>query len=414
MNKLVNNSAKKSAKMAAKSSLKFYSNISEMEPLWPKKELMEEKTILLMKRSYELSSKLHPLTRGAVARLLELMNSYYSNRIEGNTTRPLDIERALKHDYASEPGKKALQIETSAHIEVQREFEAKVRANPDLDICSTKFLCDIHRAYYEKLPPQFRSVRSREGKILELIPGQLRKDEVEIGLHIPPAADTVGKFMNRFHEVYEPRVLGSSVDKVIAAAASHHRLTWIHPFLDGNGRVVRLLTHLYFIRADVSGNGLWALSRGLGRKQEEYYGALAGADEHRYNDYDGRGNLSLKGLNAFTEFLLDVAIDQVDYMSETLEVEKMEEGIRKYAKYLSVSEGIDEACEYILLEIFYHGEVSRSEIKRITGLPERSARRVTDALSKKNIIVSETPLSPWRWNFTVEASRHVFPSLFPA
>lgn len=275
MNKPVKNSAKKSAKLTAKPTLKLYSNISEMEPFWPKKELVAEKTIVLMKRSSELSSKLHPLTGAAVSRLLELMNSYYSNRIEGNTTRPLDIERALKRDYASEPEKKALQIETSAHIEVQREFEARVRANPDLRICSAEFLCDIHRSYYEKLPPEFRSVRSREGKMLKLVPGELRKDEVEIGLHIPPPAKTIGKFMERFREVYEPCELGSSVDKVIAAAASHHRLVWIHPFTDGNGRVARLFTHLYFIRAGVDGNGLWALSRGLGRKQKEYYEALA-------------------------------------------------------------------------------------------------------------------------------------------
>jgi Fic family protein len=392
--------------------MEFYDRIGQMEPLWPKEGFAAEKSVELVKRSHELTAKLHPITAQAIARLLELMNSYYSNLIEGNITRPLDIEKAQKGDYSTEPKRKALQQEAEAHIEVQREFETRVRENPTLNICTAEFLCDIHREFYNRLPKEFRRVLGSKGKEIEVLPGELRKEEVVVGEHIPPAAKALPQFLERFAEVYEPNRL-SSLEAIIGAAASHHRLAWIHPFQDGNGRVVRLFTHLYFIRAAIDGKGLWAISRGLARKREEYYTALEAADTHRLDNYDGRGNLSQKGLHQFIDFFLDVAIDQVTYMSEMLSLDTMEERLRRYARLLAMNKEVPEAGEQILVQVFYRGEVPRSEISMITGMPERSARRVTDALKKKGLIVSDRDRSPWRLHLSVEASNHLLPSLFP-
>jgi Fic family protein len=398
--------------MANSTHISLYDSPTQMEPLWPKRELLEEKAITLLKRSQRLTGLLHPITRAGITKLLELMNSYYSNQIEGNTTRPLDIERAQKGDYAAEPKKRMLQLETTAHIDVQKEFEAKVRNNPQMPICTKEFLCDVHRAYYEQLPEEFRIVVDANGKAIPVIPGEFRTTEVTAGHHIAPTFGSLDHFIRRFEESYEPTSL-SSIDRIIAAAASHHRLVWIHPFTDGNGRVARLFTHLYFIRAEIDGNGLWALSRGFARKRDEYYAALSAADSGRQNDYDGRGNLSEAGLERWSDFLFDISIDQLEYMSSQLELESLESRIREYAKFLAAKKEVDPAGEQVLVEVFFRGEVPRGEISRITGLSERSARRVTDALSTKEIIYSETKLGPWRLNVTVDASRYIFPQLFP-
>lgn len=391
----------------------LYDNTTQMEPLLPDREVAEEKAITLMKLSHELSAKLHPITRAAVGRLLELMNSYYSNLIEGNQTKPLDIEKAQKQDYQHDPKKRALQIEASAHIDVQREFETTVRNNPSINICSSKFLCDIHQAYYEKLPIECRNVKEPNGNIIEVIPGKLRTTEVEVGHHLPPTATSIHRFLEKFEQTYDPNAIGSSINKIIAAAASHHRLAWVHPFIDGNGRVARLFTHLYFIRADVDSNGLWALSRGIARERERYYEMLENADHHRYNDYDGRGNLSLRGFNEFTGFVLDTAIDQVRYMSQMVEIDTIQERLRRYARLLAFEGKVSADAEYILIEIFLRGEVQRSDLPMITGIAERTVRRITKTLSERNLIVSETALSPWRLNFPVETTPYIFPSLFP-
>jgi Fic family protein len=47
------------------------------------------------------------------------MNCYYSSLIENHNTTLIDIERALKDDFAKEPEKRNLQLEAKAHIEVQ-------------------------------------------------------------------------------------------------------------------------------------------------------------------------------------------------------------------------------------------------------------------------------------------------------
>ncbi|MFI5200935.1 MAG: Fic family protein [Candidatus Kapaibacterium sp.] len=413
-------SAKKSAKWPAKSAnvgakkhagVVLHTSVSQMEPMWPASPALEEKAIALLKASQHLSGKLHPITQRQIAQLLRLMNSYYSNLIEGNVTHPLDLERAEKNDYSAEPRKRALQIEGRAHIEVQEELEEEVRTS-DVDICSASFLRNMHKRLYDKLPEEFRVVRSPKGTALTVIPGEFRRDEVRVGHHIPPAHRSIPEFLRRFGEVYDPNPLGS-IRKIIAAAAAHHRLAWIHPFLDGNGRVTRLFTHLYFIRAELDSNGLWSLARGLARRREDYYAALESADAQRYNDYDGRGNLSQRGLDAFVDFLLEVSIDQVQFMSGLLDIDGVLDRLAQYIDLLAIRGEVDETAKYVLMEIFLRGELPRGEVLRLTGTSERTSRRIVQSLVKLELVTSKTPLGPLRLNFPVKAVPILFPSLYP-
>ncbi|MFT7266159.1 MAG: Fic family protein [Halioglobus sp.] len=56
----------------------------------------------------------------ALSDLVRSMNCYYSNLIEGRDTHPVDIERALGDDYSDDAQKRELQLEATAHIEVQQ------------------------------------------------------------------------------------------------------------------------------------------------------------------------------------------------------------------------------------------------------------------------------------------------------
>ena len=95
--------------------------------------------------------------------------------------------------------------------------------------------------------------------------GELREESVKVGYHEPPEHGSLKAFLDRFGEFYEPKRHHGAL-KLVAAAAAHHRLMWIHPFLDGNGRVARLFTEAYFQRIPVYGFGLWSVSRGLARR----------------------------------------------------------------------------------------------------------------------------------------------------
>ena len=103
----------------------------------------------------QLGASLHPLTAAAVAELLRPTNSYYSNLIEGHDTHPLDIDRALHADFASELWWRSLQLEARAHIALHRRMGEQLRG-PDqpVNLYDAIFWREIHRAFYEELTGQ--------------------------------------------------------------------------------------------------------------------------------------------------------------------------------------------------------------------------------------------------------------------
>ncbi len=392
----------------------IYSNTSQMEPLLPSAtdSSLADLAIEVIRQSAALSTSLHPLTRQAVIELVRSMNSYYSNLIEGHNTHPVDIERALEKDYSHDPAKRAMQMESAAHVDVQRLIEDRMQEQPDEDICGQEFLCWVHSEFYARLPEEFCHVQNPEGETKQVIPGELRQDEVTVGRHIAPAYEALPTFLSRFQAAYSPARL-NAVNKVVAAAASHHRLAWIHPFLDGNGRVTRLFTHAYLIKAQIDGHGLWTVSRGFSRNRNAYLAALAGADEHRQGNMDGRGNLSNRGLIGFCTFFLKTALDQIDFMSGLLDLDRLQKRIAGYVeRQVSFGELTPEAS-YLLREVLLRGEVPRGEAARITGRPERTARRILKSLLDKKLLFANTEKGPVRLFFPASVAGYYFPRLYP-
>jgi Fic family protein len=390
----------------------MYDHQAAMEPMFPASvRELREASAKLVQISAKLGGALHPITRRSVVELVRQMNSYYSNLIEGHNTHPSDIEKALHKDYSKDPAKRALQLESQAHIEVQRLIEGRL-SQEDVSICSQAFLCWIHKEFYDRLPDEFRIVTTKSGQKERVEPGRLRTCEVEVGAHVAPTFRSLQKFLARFEVAYDPSVL-DPLDRIITAGAAHHRLAWIHPFLDGNGRVVRLFTHAYFIESALEGHGLWTVSRGFARRRDEYIAALAGADRKRENDLDGRGNLSARALEQFCRFFLNTALDQVEFMNGLLELDTVLKRISNYAERRATEYGIPLEARHVLSEVFLRGEVSRGEVARITGKPGRTARRILARLLEAGLVVSDTGKGPIRAGFPVKCVGYYFPRLYP-
>ena len=373
---------------------------------------LDDLAIEVIRKSAGISAAVHPATRRGIAELVRKMNSYYSNLIEGHNTHPVDIDRAMREDFSSDPAKRARQLESKAHVEVQKCIEAHIEANPGTIVTSESFLCWIHKEFYERMPEEYLFVQHADGKTAKVIPGKTREIEVEVGRHLPPKSECLGTFMKRFEEAYDPQKL-KGLSQVIAAAASHHRLAWIHPFLDGNGRVTRLMTHAYLKKAKIDGHGLWAVSRGFARNREEYLAFLAGADQSRRGDLDGRGNLTQAGLLGFCRFFLKIAIDQIDYMSGLLDLDGMQKRIQAVVdRQVSFGEMKPEAG-HLLRDVFLRGEITRGEIPKIVGMPERSARRVISSLLEKGYLVSNSEKGPVMLGFPASMVGYYFPRLYP-
>lgn len=392
----------------------IYTRVSQMEPILPTAQgsTLSDLSVEVIRQSAALSTALHPVTRQAVTELVRAMNSYYSNLIEGHNTHPADIERALASNYSHDPAKRALQMESAAHVEVQRLIEQKLAADPAMEICSLDFLGWVHLEFYERLPDEFRLVKTPTGDAKIVEPGRLRQDEVTVGRHLAPAFQALPDFLNRFAATYGSQHL-SAVDRVVAAAASHHRLAWIHPFLDGNGRVTRLFTHTYLVKARIDGHGLWTMSRGFARNRDAYLAALAGADEHRRGDLDGRGNLSNQGLLDFCTFFLQTALDQIGFMASLLDLDGL---LRRMAGYVErqVSFGeLPPESIFLLREALLRGEIPRGEAARITGRPERTARRILRDLLDQHLLTAESEKGPVRLAFPAKVAGYYFPRLYP-
>jgi Fic family protein len=218
-----------------------------------------------------------------------------------------------------------------------------------------------------------------------------------------------------FARTYNPDVI-HPLTAIIAAAASHHRLLWIHPFLDGNGRVARLFTDAYLRRAGVGGHGLWTASRGLARQQARYLQMLAAADAERWDAYDGRGQRSARALADFCRFFLETCLDQVRYMATLLELDSLMHRIEDYA-HRRASGGVETpvppASAPLLREVLLRGEIPRGDVARVIGASERTARRLVALLLREGLLISNTPKGAIRLGFPVGAVEYYFPHLFP-
>jgi prophage maintenance system killer protein len=256
---------------------------------------------------------------------------------------------------------------------------------------------------------------------MEVLPGRFREAAVEVGLHIGPEAAKLSRFLDRFAQIYDPDQLHGH-QPIVALAAAHHRLLWIHPFLDGNGRVVRLFTDAYLRRAGVTGYGLWTVSRGLARNAQSYKTMLAAADSTRESDLDGRGNLSAKQLHNWCSWFLHICLDQAGFISDLLNLGELRCRLAAYVhlRKEGVAPGMEgmhtplrPEAHVILLHTLVAGEVTRGVFTSLAGRSERSTRTALSQLLDEGLLQTDSPKGPVRIGFPPHSLAYLFPGLVP-
>jgi Fic family protein len=360
-----------------------------------------------------LGGRLHPRSAAGLADAVRIMNCYYSNLIEGHNTTPREIEAALEGQLEAVEERRNLQLEARAHIRLQRAIDRRYASGNLPEPTSSGFLQWLHEEFYRDAPEVMLIIRS-DSRELRMTPGQFRtagEEEVTVGRHQPPSPERVAAFMIRFEERYRLASLGAG-SRILAIAAAHHRLNYIHPFLDGNGRVSRLMSHAMALEAGIGAHGLWSVSRGLARglvSRGEYKRMMDYADMPRQGDLDGRGNLSRKALAEFTAWFLRVCLDQIIFMTGLFALDSLIDRLRLYVERRSWR---PEA--WLLLDrVLQQGEVPRGEAARISGLKERSARDLLSTMVADGILGSDTPKTPVSLCFPLHAIELLFPGLFP-
>lgn len=374
-----------------------------------------EKALDIITKSATLKGSHNHHILNEIISLLRVTNSYYSNMIESEGTHPIDIDRAMKHDFAQDDKKRSLQKLSLAHIEVQKYIETHIENT--LRIFENKFLLEIHKQFYSQDEmDRFLDVQYKELKAT-MTPGRIRDMDVTIGSHLAPLKDVVESLLNSFEHMYNQSSHLSKAEQLIYALCSHHRLVWIHPFLDGNGRVSRLYLDYLFFKIKLDGYGLWNISRGLARDVDKYKASLHYADMVVQGAGDGRGPLSNRGLDSFLDFMLDTALDQVNYMGKYLKIDSLGTNIEKYVKLSQNgffdSEPLPKYSEIVFKELLIKGSIARGEVSKIIGKSDRTASTLISKLIKADFLQSKSHKEAISLKFNPHFASYIIPELMP-
>ena len=381
-----------------------------VEPLLPEESSrhrpkLEDLVIELVAASAALRGAIPDGMHPALADAVRAMNCYYSNLIEGHHTHPIDIERALAGDFSAEPEKRDLQLEARAHIDVQAWIDHgglhQHPMHPDA-------IRDIHARFCAGLPADLLRIETPDGPAL-LTPGALRSSDVRVGRHVALSPGAVPRLLTHMHSAYaRPGRLSS----VIGIACAHHRLAWVHPFPDLNGRVTRMVSHALLLD-HVGSAGLWSVSRGLARNEQDYKRRLMAADEPRHGGADGRGALSEQRLAEFAEYFLGTCLDQVRFMGDLMQPARLRERILNWGHNAVQSGTLPPGSELVLREALYLGTLDRAALPALLNVGERQARKVSSALLATGALASASTRAPLRLNFSPRLAPYWMPGLFP-
>lgn len=384
-----------------------------MFPVLPSKAPpeLEQLAFDVASSSAALGRGCHPLILDEIARFMEKINSYYTNAMEGNPSTLRDIEAALNKKLSKDAVARNYQFEHLAHIRVQEAMFERLRREPGLRVCSEGFIRWLHERFYLLLPEAMRFAKTESGALVPVAPGELRDRGITVGRHdAPETRAAIRDHLARFEEFLSPEALAGT-RRLFGLASSHHRLLWIHPFSDGNGRVARLFTSAYASRIGVGEGRLWSVTRAFARNRADYDAHLSNADLSPRNALDGRGPLSEENLVEFCSFFLRACLEQIRYMDSALTLADLERRYRRHVDGLVREKAVSKSGAKVLARLLTQGEVSRSEVPSMCGVKTRRASLIIKELLDARAARSETAYGALRLNITADMAAVLFPGL---
>lgn len=385
-----------------------------------------------------LGRGLQPATSAAVRDLLRVVNGHYSNLIEGHHLHPVDVERALAGALSDDPERRDLQLEGVAHVEADRFVDRSVSDNPSRSVYDPAFIRQIHSEFYQRIPASLRiASRSASDGAESVVPGEYRQFDVNVGDHVAPHWTEVPQLMQWFAREHDPAQYfvdghgGDRVGALLNAAVGHHRLLWIHPFGDGNGRVARLVTDAAMRAARADGNGLWSLTRGLANSRGEYFMRLADADRALQHDADGESGNWLASAERLVAFFLKTSAEQIAFMDAQLSTENLVDRVQRYCalrenivvgpysvpmsaaarKRGRPTGGFRTGTADVLRALVLEGEIGRSRVASVARASAPTASRLVRSLVKEGFAALDERTQRLRIRFPAHSLPYLFPSL---
>lgn len=196
----------------------------------------------------------------------------------------------------------------------------------------------------------------------------------------------------------------TEVEKIIYALQYHYFI--IAYYGKGYSMVARLI--LNAILSTIEGYGLWNISRGLHEHATEYVKYLDMYEYTQEGELWNNGQLSKRSANQYIRFMLEVALEQIDYVKEHLSIDKFHQNIQNY---LHLSDKVSFKHELVLKELLLRGEIRRGEVPAIINRQSRTSTDLNKSLTDMDLITSDTPKGPIRLKFNTHLISHIFPGL---
>lgn len=288
-----------------------------------------------------------------------------SSQIEGTQASLMDV---LEYEgRALDPNEMADLPEVLNHISAMRRGVERIGSGEPLDL---GLIRDLHRTMM------------RGGSGGDLSPGEFRTIQNWIGpkdgplndaVYVPPPPDAIKGALENL-ESYIGR--GSAVPPLIKAALSHVWFESIHPFLDGNGRVGRLLITLILHKDGVLSRPLLYLSHYFKRNRSAYYDRLQAVRER--DDIEGWLGFFLKGVSAVS----------VESHAKIIQITVLRDRCRK-----NVMDGLGQSSAAgmrVLDALLHRPVINVNYVMEVTGLSYPSANKLTGDLMGLDILSEVT------------------------
>jgi Fic family protein len=329
-------------------------------------------TDLIIDLNYLRRNRLHGSTEPVVffqlKRIFQIMESIGSARIEGNNTTIIDyFESTTDSTQNRQPN-----IVEIHNIEVAMDFIDRHIADTDIN---RAFISEIHKIIVKDLssPPHGEGDR---------FPGEYRTENVKINraFHIPPdftsVTDYVEELLLFINQKDEPKY------DLLKIAIAHHRFVWIHPFRNGNGRTVRLLTYAMLVKQgfNVDVGRILNPTAVFCNNRDVYYAKLAEADSGRDD-----------GILRWCEYVLEGLKIEIEKIDKLLDYDYL----KRQILYPSLSFAADrkeitETEFKILKRVVENQIIQANDIKDIFKDKAKSEiSRQIKMLKEKNLLMPE-------------------------
>lgn len=300
--------------------------------------------------------------------IFHMLESIGSSRIEGNNTTIMDYVETAK---LNNPQPKLFgdkdDIKQIQNGEIAMQY---IEENVDNIEINKHFLRELHVLTVDGLDPNKEGARN---------PGLFRSDNVKItkSNHIPPDYTQVDAMMDELitfvNEDCSPKY------DLLKVAIAHHRFVWIHPFENGNGRVVRLFTYAMLLKKNIffSKERIVNPTAVFCSDRQKYYDYLSMADEGTDEGLIAWAEYMLAGLRIEIE-KIDKLLDY-DYLLNTILIPTINDASER---------GYINETEYKVLKVAVQKQIFQaSDVADVLGKNGPEVSRIIRSLKDKNMLM---------------------------